>query len=895
MSCKRLVPAALVVLGAWASISSAPANAATIWLSNGTPVAPHDGLQTAPVIASDGAGGAFVAWQDYRLSSPPVTYAQHLLPGGGFASRWKAEGLPVWSWVAGDPVMVADGQGGAWVAASDGWGVAMSHMPTDPALMTSVVPSAGIERSRGGPVSGDRAHASPTDAQKESPTVLPFLVPDGAGGVFMAWEQGGHLQEWPAVQHYTAAGAVAAGWPASYARLGAWEGLAPVMCSDGANGVIVAWIGYDGTGEGVLANRLDATGTIAPGWPGPGLALCAAPGNQDALGIVPDGSGGAIIVWQDPRNGSYEQVYAQRVTASGGIAPGWAPDGIPICTSPTDAGITRDPLARGPQRYSSVAPDGSGGAFIVWADKRTDAGDIYAQHLLPDGSLAPGWPANGFGLCVAPGSQMAPSITPDGIGGAFVSWQDRRAGDGYDIYTQHVGGDGALPAGWPANGLLVCTAPGDQFLPQPVSDGAGGAFVAWQDQRCTTQIFASRIAPDGTLPTLTGVATTTATLVGSTAESGAVRLEWQIQNGPADVVSIDCRQVDGPWTRIGTAVPDGAGSVTYTDASAVAGCRYDYALGVPGCGTERIVGETWVQIPVDGFPPLAVSNQTVVADSGRVRLSWHLPGRSGLGATLFRRDSCSAWSPIDTTVTDESGQATFEDHQPFEGQAECYRLLVHACLDQIVADVWMTIPVGHGFTPTLATLTHEAVDTTSIQLVWQVVSGPPSTARVYREDSTGGWFLSSALDPDPGGMVRFVDASLHPDTRYQFQLSLLSCGVEKTFEPIVVTTPTSVDPPPPVDPLPSPAHRFELRLRGAKPNPAYGQLSVSFSLAGNDPAMLEVFDTGGRMMLSREVGGLGSGDHALVLGDVSSLRPGLYVIRLSQSGRSQVSRAVLMR
>ena len=38
-----------------------------------------------------------------------------------------------------------------------------------------------------------------------------------------------------------------------------------------------------------------------------------------------------------------------------------------------------------------------------------------------------------------------------------------------------------------------------------------------------------------------------------------------------------------------------------------------------------------------------------------------------------------------------------------------------------------------------------------------------------------------------------------------------------------------------------------------------------------------------------------SGDHTLVLGDVSLLRPGLYLIRLSQGGRSQMARAVVMR
>jgi hypothetical protein len=36
-----------------------------------------------------------------------------------------------------------------------------------------------------------------------------------------------------------------------------------------------------------------------------------------------------------------------------------------------------------------------------------------------------------------------------------------------------------------ANGIAVCTAPGDQLTPVVVSDGAGGSIVAWHDLRPT--------------------------------------------------------------------------------------------------------------------------------------------------------------------------------------------------------------------------------------------------------------------------------------------------------------------------------------------------------------------------------------------------------------------------
>src|SRR5439155_15740390 len=80
------------------------------------------------------------------------------------------------------------------------------------------------------------------------------------------------------------------------------------------------------------------------------------------------------------------------------------------------------------------------------------------------------------------GVQSAPAATSDGAGGVFVSWQDRRAGSD-DIYLQHVTGAGALVAGWVANGVAECSAPGDQRAPSMVADDAGGVVLAWQDQR----------------------------------------------------------------------------------------------------------------------------------------------------------------------------------------------------------------------------------------------------------------------------------------------------------------------------------------------------------------------------------------------------------------------------
>src|SRR5207249_11853038 len=111
-------------------------------------------------------------------------------------------------------------------------------------------------------------------------------------------------------------------------------------------------------------------------WPAGGVPVCWVNGNQDAPGIVPDGSGGAIVVWQDSRNGSFEEVYAQRVSAAGAIAPGWPADGKPVCSLPSAPGLTRYSGYR-VQRYSSVVTDGSGGR----SDRVARRAQRHRRHL----------------------------------------------------------------------------------------------------------------------------------------------------------------------------------------------------------------------------------------------------------------------------------------------------------------------------------------------------------------------------------------------------------------------------------------------------------------------------------------------------------------------------------
>ena len=83
-------------------------------------------------------------------------------------------------------------------------------------------------------------------------------------------------------------------------------------------------------------------------------------------------------------------------------------------------------------------------------------------------------------------------------------------------------------------------------------------------------------------------------------------------------------------------------------------------------------------------------------------------------------------------------------------------------------------------------------------------------------------------------------------------------------------------------------------LSGARPNPAAHGLRIAFALPNAQPAELTVFDLGGRRILSRDVGGLGPGEHVVDVGPESGLKPGVYMIRLTQAGQSVATRAIVL-
>jgi hypothetical protein len=150
--------------------------------------------------------------------------------------------------------------------------------------------------------------------------------------------------------------------------------------------------------------------------------------------------------------------------------------------------------ASGDQTNTVATSDLAGGVIVAWDDRRGGGNtDIYAQRLDSNGNAQ--WTSNGEAICTASFDQLVPQIVSSTIGGAIVAWSDQRSDPG-DIYAQRV--DNLGNTKWAPNGVVVCAAPGEQtFLPRSseiVKDGAGGAFVTWEDRRTgPTDIYGQQV------------------------------------------------------------------------------------------------------------------------------------------------------------------------------------------------------------------------------------------------------------------------------------------------------------------------------------------------------------------------------------------------------------------
>jgi hypothetical protein len=252
----------------------------------------------------------------------------------------------------------------------------------------------------------------------------------------------------------------------------------PQIVSDGSGGAIITWQDDRNSSVDIYAQRINSTGEVE--WTNNGVVICNEDGDQEEPLIVSDGNGGAIIIWLDYRNANAD-IFAQKISSEGVVQ--WTTDGVAICTHSSV------------QYYPQIISDGDGGAIITWYDDRNGEEDIFAQKISSGGVVQ--WTTDGVAVCTNTGEQLYPQLASDGNNGAIITWVDDRSTN-YDIYAQKINSAGE--AQWTGNGVVVCNAAYEQGDPVIISDGNNGAIISWSDYRIdnsTSDIYAQRINSAG--------------------------------------------------------------------------------------------------------------------------------------------------------------------------------------------------------------------------------------------------------------------------------------------------------------------------------------------------------------------------------------------------------------
>lgn len=256
----------------------------------------------------------------------------------------------------------------------------------------------------------------------------------------------------------------------------------PVVVADASGGVIVAWMDARNGAADIYAQRFDAEGT--PSWkPADGVPVAVMASGKDDLTICADGQGGCFLAWEDWRAGN-QDILGQHLASDGSAR--WAANGAVVCD--TD-GHQYDPV---------ISADGVGGVVVAWWDVARPYWRVGVQRVSATGELA--WGESGAAVSEPDGNQAAPQIVGDGIGGAYIFWVDYRNDDGgysnFDLFAQHVVADGGLAWGEAARPL--CVSAGTQQSIHAISDGDGGAYITWTDERdLYDDVYAQRVTRAG--------------------------------------------------------------------------------------------------------------------------------------------------------------------------------------------------------------------------------------------------------------------------------------------------------------------------------------------------------------------------------------------------------------
>ncbi|HXV14734.1 MAG TPA: T9SS type A sorting domain-containing protein [Candidatus Krumholzibacteria bacterium] len=341
------------------------------------------------------------------------------------------------------------------------------------------------------------------------------LVPDGFGGVILAWEADGFVY----AQRLDANG------------VGLWDaggvivdtaGGPPCLVGDSAGGALVVF--RSSVYEAVRAQRLDAAGVpqLGPN----GVAVTAQFGQEALLDVVDGVTGGAaplaIVTYRVQGSNA---IYAQKIDGAGNRLWG----GFDLSLGPAMTFSIQD-------QRGQLSADETGGAWIAYEVQVGSVRNIRVVRVSSAGSIAEsfaiGTPNESsvlpklayvgggkahlawwFGLTparvaitelgslfdahyVALGAERPTDLVADGTGGSVLVWEHENGGF-FDVYAARYHPASGTPFPWGTGlGVPVCVASGSQFyahMSRANTGVSGDYYLAWNDLRTASHIYVQRL------------------------------------------------------------------------------------------------------------------------------------------------------------------------------------------------------------------------------------------------------------------------------------------------------------------------------------------------------------------------------------------------------------------
>ena len=651
--------------------------------------------------------------------------------------------------------------------------------------------------------------------------------------------------------------------------------LNPKVVHDGFGYMIYTWEDYRSGTADIYAAITDRLGNVFT--PANGLAIATATGAQQYSALTSNQSlGVGYVAWTDTRSGNND-IYAQAFNVNN---PGfWTSGGLAFCTNASD------------QVFPAIAPDGVDGAIVAWEDFRAGHYAIFAQRANLNNQLL--WAANGVAVCGFSSSQISPMIVSDGAGGAIVAWQDGRAGSGKGaIYAQRINSSG-VPQ-WTANGVAIATSTDLIISPKMISDGAGGAIVAWEDDRniSTTgpDIYAQRVNVSGTvLWAANGVPVCTAAFSEATVDiapdgANGVVAAWQDLRalGTANVYAQRVNAAGSPvWTGNGIPVCLATGnqfnvSIAQSEAGAsILAWEDRRTAAVADVYAQRIDTGTGLY----GHPqPWITSIIDVPGDQGgAVRITFQPGDGDAPGSEYEIFDNDYHGSDVVGLVTNNgSASYTADVLTVGVGVANTYFVSANGTSNTVAGTSIDNLA------PPAPTLTGQR-NGLNVDLSWNSTAGDIATYTIQRADV--GTLTSVAT-------TTYTNTSV-PQTQLRYRVSAVDIhgNVGPLSNELVLSSTVGVS-----DVADAPK---VLTLLPNSPNPFRGSTAFRFGMPRAGRVRLDLYSAAGRRVRSRDLGLLDAGWRTVTVdADDDGGRPlaaGVYFCRIAVGGETRSSKVVIRR